>query len=345
MNHFSFRPVLVLLVVALVFAGAGCTKDGPYVMVDGKRLDEAYLKSKSPEQYNQLRAQYEKQVLGILKNLASKELFELEAKAQGVKPKDYSKKLADSVAPATETEIVAMYNELRANGRIKKESLAEVHGDLANAIVQQRQQKLFADEFARLRKKYAYKVETAEKVVRTTVDLVGEPTTASLQAPVTIVEFTDFRCGYCARVRGTIDRLQQQYGTKLRHVVKDMPYQPGSMQMHKAANCVLQQNQDMYWKYFHLLFAEARAPDATTAAGLEARAAKMGADVGKLRICMQDPGIEAEIQKDVQEGQAAGAQGTPAFFVNGRFLEGAQPLEEFVAVIDEELVKAGSPKK
>ena len=345
MNHFPTR--LLLLAAALSIPAIGCTKSGPYVEVNGKRLDESYLKAQAPGQYEEIRSQYEKQLVSALKNLAMKQMFDLEAKAQGLKPQEYSKKMRDAVPAPTEAEIAATYADLKKSGQIQTESLAEVHDRVAQFLMQDRQQKVFAEESARLRKKYGYAVELNQKVAKVNVDTTGEPSLGAANAPVTIVEFTDFRCGYCQRVRGTVDELQKRYGTKIRWVIKDSPFQGGSLGMHKAANCVVQQSPDLYWKYFHLLFAEARAPDATTPAGLESRAAKIGADVGKLRTCLNDPAIEAEIQKDLEEGGAAGVKGTPAFFVNGRFLEGAQPMEEFVAVIDDELQKAGQkgPKK
>lgn len=339
MNQVSARSLSLLISSILLLALFGCQKSGPYVELNGKRLDEAYLKSKSPEQYQDIRSQYDKQVLSALKNLAMREMFELEAAEKGLKPKDYSQKLRDSVPAPTEAEIVAAYEDLKKSGQIRQESLAEVHDRVAQFLLQERQQAVFAQESARLRKKYGFAAELAQKVVKVNIDSAGEPSMGAANAPITVVEFTDFRCGYCRKVRGTVDELHKKYGDKIRWVIKDSPFQPGSMIMHKAANCVAQQNPALYWKYFDLMFVDSRAPGITTDAGLEERAVRLGADAGKMRTCMKDPAMDAEIQKDLEEGGTAGVKGTPAFFVNGRFLEGAQPIEEFVAIIDDELQK------
>ncbi len=337
MNHLFLRRALAPAALIVLFALPACRPSGPSITVGGKKLDEAYLKEKMPDQYQEIRSQYEEQILGALKNAASKRLFELEAESQKMKPEEYSRKLSGAVTAPTEGEIAAKYAELKAQGQIGKESLPELRDRIAFFLRQERQRAVFSEEFARLRTKYGYEVNQVRKLAK--IDVEGEPATKADQAKVTVVEFTDFRCGYCRRVRGTADELHKKYGNKLRWVIKDSPFQPGSMEMHRAANCVYKQNPDLYWKYFSLMFEESRAADITTEAGLERRAVKMGADSGKFRACIQDPAMTAEIQKDLEEGRSVGVNGTPAFFINGRMLSGAQPLEEFVAVIDEELQK------
>jgi protein-disulfide isomerase len=157
-------------------------------------------------------------------------------------------------------------------------------------------------------------------------------------APVTIVEFSDFHCPFCKRVLPTLDAITQRYGDRVRLVFRDYPLEqlhPGASKAHVAARCA--NDQGKFWAFHDLLFDKApRSSDND----VKAYAQQLGMDVSAFERCLGSGKYEAAIQRDVQEGARLGVTGTPAFFINGRLLSGAQPLEAFTQVIDDELARA-----
>ena len=154
-------------------------------------------------------------------------------------------------------------------------------------------------------------------------------------APVTIVEFQDFQCPFCKRVQPTLTQIQSRYGDKVKLVYRDFPLEslhPDALRAHEAARCAGEQNK--FWEYHDVLFATAPAASPEQ---LDAYAKQVGIDVPKFKSCLSSGKYLGAIQKDEEEGARLGVSGTPSFFINGRPLPGAQSLEEFDRIIDEEL--------
>ncbi len=167
------------------------------------------------------------------------------------------------------------------------------------------------------------------------------------EALVTVVEWSDFQCPYCSRVGPTLKQLQDDYGDKVRIAFKHNPlgFHQRALPAAKAAEAA--GNQGKFWEMHDLLFANQKE---LTDENFDKWAKDLGLDVAKFKKDMADPKIEAKIKNDQQIGAPIGVTGTPAFFINGRFLSGAQPVENFKKIVDEELVKAeklvaqGTPK-
>jgi protein-disulfide isomerase len=161
----------------------------------------------------------------------------------------------------------------------------------------------------------------------------------SQQALVTIVEWSDFQCPFCSRVNPTMEQIAKEYGDKVRVAFKHNPLPmhnralPGAV----AAEAAGKQGSDKFWKMHDLLFANAKD---LTDENFAKWAAEIGLDVEKFKTDMKDPALEKKVKEQQAQGAKLGARGTPAFFVNGRFLSGAQPFEAFKKLIDEELAKA-----
>jgi protein-disulfide isomerase len=156
-------------------------------------------------------------------------------------------------------------------------------------------------------------------------------------APVAIVEFTDFHCPFCKSVQPTLAQLRSRYGEKVRLVHRDFPIDqlhPNARKAHEAARCANEQGK--FWTYHDALYAN--APKAGPA-DLKAYARDGGLDVSAFEHCLTNGKYQAAVQKDVDEGARLGVTGTPVFFINGRMLSGAQSLETFARVVDEELAQ------
>lgn len=156
-------------------------------------------------------------------------------------------------------------------------------------------------------------------------------------APVTIVEFADFQCPFCARMVPTLNEIVEKYKGKVRWVYRDFPLReihPEALPAAVAANCAGAQGQ--YFEMHHALFENYRTLGAPLYKEL---AGKLGLDAAKFEACLRDPQMENEVLRDAQEGQNLGINGTPAYFVNGKKLGGAIDANEFSRLIDAELAK------
>ncbi|MCU0495944.1 MAG: DsbA family protein [Anaerolineae bacterium] len=171
-------------------------------------------------------------------------------------------------------------------------------------------------------------------------DLVDDdPALGPVDAPVTIVEFSDFNCSFCASyANNTLKQIIDRYGDSVRIVYRDMPIigRELSVQTAIAAECA--DDQGKFWEFHNLIFANPRARSQEAYNGF---ADELGMDVTTFTSCMGDPAKIEEIQLDLLDGDSLGVSATPAFFINGRFISGAQPINVFILLIDAELTKAG----
>jgi protein-disulfide isomerase len=166
----------------------------------------------------------------------------------------------------------------------------------------------------------------------------GEPSIGPENAPVTIVEFSDFQCGYCRRVHPTVEQVLAEYGDKVRFVYRDfaLDFHPRAAPAAKAARCA--GDQGKYWEYHNNLF---QRPGTLDDGDLMQRATDLGLDQAAFTACYESDRYDAAIQAGLEDGQSVGVTGTPTFFINGRAIVGAVPLDQIKAIIDEELARAG----
>ncbi len=178
----------------------------------------------------------------------------------------------------------------------------------------------------------------AAPAVVANIDIGAAPVKGPKNAPVTIVAFSDFQCPFCSRVVPTLHDIEKQYGNKVKIAFKNQPL-PFHPNARPAANAALAANeQGKFWEMHDKLFANQGALDRQS---LEKYAQELGLDMGKFKSALDSNKFDAQITKDSNEGTAIGANGTPTFFINGRQLVGAQPIDQFKAIIDEELKKKG----
>ena len=165
------------------------------------------------------------------------------------------------------------------------------------------------------------------------VNIEGDPFVGPEDAPITIVEFSDFRCGFCRRFHDeTYETLMEQYDGQIRFVYRDLPI-VGGQTAAEAAECA--NEQDAFWAYHDSLFAEPTAYSSPES--FVELASQLGLDESKFGECLADGKYRDEITEDAQDAQAYGVSGTPTFFINGVRVVGAQPLSAFTTIIDEEL--------
>ncbi|MBP9865638.1 MAG: thioredoxin domain-containing protein [Candidatus Omnitrophica bacterium] len=169
-------------------------------------------------------------------------------------------------------------------------------------------------------------------------DLAGRPFKGPADAPVTLVQFSDYHCPFCQRVEPTIKQIMDANPGKVKVVWRHnpLPFHTGADKTHTAAECAFQQGK--FWEYHDDLFSDMQAD--RSEAGLLARAEKLGLDKAKYQACMTSGQAKAMVDKDLAAGAKAGVRGTPATFVNGALVSGAQPIESFSRLIDS-VIKTG----
>ncbi len=159
-------------------------------------------------------------------------------------------------------------------------------------------------------------------------------------ALVTIVMWSDYQCPFCGRVEPTLDQLTTEFGNDLRIVWRDnaLPFHQNAMPAAEAAREAYAQGRDQkFWQMHDLMFENQQA---LARADLERYAQQVGLNMERFRAALDNHTHQAAIQQDMQAAGQLGARGTPAFFINGRQLMGAQPIAEFQRVIREELTAA-----
>jgi protein-disulfide isomerase len=154
---------------------------------------------------------------------------------------------------------------------------------------------------------------------------------------VTIVEVSDFQCPFCARAGTTLKEVETTYKDDVRFVFKHNPLPFHNRAMPAAVAGLCAAHQKKFWPLHDSMFADQGKLEDKD---LEGYAKAAGVDMGKWKKCLADAGTKSTIEADIAQAAKLGARGTPAFFINGRFLSGAQPFPAFKAIIDEELKKA-----
>ncbi|MBI2147342.1 DsbA family protein [Candidatus Woesearchaeota archaeon] len=161
------------------------------------------------------------------------------------------------------------------------------------------------------------------------------------EAPVTIIEFSDFQCPFCRRFfEETYPKLKEEYikTGKVKFYFRDfpLPIHPDAQKAAEAARCA--GDQKKFWSMHDEIF---KNQDAISVDYLQQYAEGIGLDMAAFSACLNSGAYEKEVQQDVDEGNDMGVAGTPAFFVNGIIIPGALPFEEFKKIIDGELAKQG----
>jgi protein-disulfide isomerase len=172
------------------------------------------------------------------------------------------------------------------------------------------------------------------------LDLSRAPVRGQPQAPITIIEFSDLQCPFCASVTPTLQELMKQYPDQVRWVFKNFPldFHADSPLAHAAA--LAAERQGKFWEMHDLIFANQHNLKRDS---LLSEARSLNLDMVKFTGDLDSADIKKQLEADKKEGQGLGVNGTPAFFINGTSLSGAMPIEQFQAAINNALVALGKP--
>ena len=271
---------------------------------------------------------------GALEELISQRLLEGEAKAAGKSLDEwFAKDFVGSVPAPSDAEVKTFYAEHMSE--MQGHSLDEMQLQIIDYMKKDATRKKLTTLLDSLKAKHGVKLALAPpQLPRIDVAATG-PARGPEGAKVTIVIFSDFQCPYCSRSVPTEERIMKEYDGKVRMVFRNFPlsFHPMAQKAAEAGACAADQGK--FWEMHDKMFGDQKklAVDdlKATAHGIT------GIDAAKFDACLDGGGKKALIDADQKAGSDAGVEGTPAFFVNGQFINGAVPFEEFKSVIDREL--------
>lgn len=244
-----------------------------------------------------------------------------------------------AVGPRAERQQLEQYSELSQTLDLVRAELDELSEDVRDLKVSQRTRKpaVAQPRPGRPDPSSRYRVDVGSSHVRGRND-----------ALVTLMAFVDFQGPFCKRVQPTLNAVRKKYGRDVRIVHKHNPLPMHNRAQPAAIAAEAAGNQGKFWQMHDLLYQD---PRALTDENLEKYARQLGLDMKRFKRDLKDPEILKRIKAEQAQGAVVGARGTPAFFINGRFLSGAQPFEAFEKTIDAALtearkkVKSGTPRK
>jgi protein-disulfide isomerase len=340
-----------LLASAVLFSA--CNKEKPPVIiatgtgdlpgdtvvatVNGANITAKELDEKISGQLAQIDEQKHNTRKQGLENLINERLVENEAKKRGLTADQLIKQdVEDKVPPPSEEEIKKFYDTNKE--RMGGQTLEQMHDRLAQYLTQNPKQQKFRELVQKLRDQAGVKITLPTPPKPRRQVAASGPSRGPADAKVTIVEFSDFQCPYCSRAHDTVEEVMRTYAGKVKLVFRHMPLvqiHPQAFKAAEASNCA--HDQGKFWEFHDVLFKNQQAlgPDQ-----LKQYAQQMGLDAAKFNACLDGGGKADQVRADMKDAETAGVQGTPAFFVNGVFLNGAVPVTDFREIIDAEL--AGS---
>lgn len=343
---FQRSPAWLFRFFFLCIAGVLCSNAGgqdsssgtapkPIATLDGQPVFEDQLPAAVRAQLQKIHQQEDVLKARGLDALLEQKLVEAEAKKKGVTITQLVATEVDSkVADPTADELNAYY--LARQDQIKQ-PFDEVRDKLQQALksmkVQQARQSYAKDLLARAEE--SGDVVVLLRPTRTKVGFDAARLKGSSSAPVMIVEFSDFSCPFCRKAESILSQVLAKYPGKVSLAYRDYPLQevhPHAELAAEASRCAGEQG--MYWEYHDLLFANPEKQDHDNLL-LDARVLEL--DEKRFDSCLGSGRYKAQIDQDLQDGMRAGIIGTPGFFVNGIFVDGAQPAAVFEQIIDQEL--------
>jgi protein-disulfide isomerase len=270
-----------------------------------------------------------------LDGLIDQKLLDAEAARREISVGELLRQEVDSKTPQpTDPEVEAFYQGQK--DRINQ-PLEQVKDQLQQMLLQNRAQQVRQNFLKTLRDQADVSILLAPPRIEVDMDpnrLRGNP-----NAPVTIVEFSDFQCPYCQRAYPIIQAVLAKYAKQVKISYRDFPLRgmhPQAQLAAQASRCAGEQGK--FWEYHDELFSK---PNQLSQEQLTQHATAIGLDGEQFQACLVSGRFDGSIEQDLQDGMQAGVSGTPAFFINGILVSGAQPASVFEKTIDSELAAHG----
>jgi predicted DsbA family dithiol-disulfide isomerase len=343
--HLVWIPILILALS--VSAGAQGTKS--VAVVNGENITEDQLnKAAATDLENldlkrvQAEATYTREKSEImeraLNRLMEDKLLTVEAAKRKVTPEQLlQSEVENKVVPPTDEQMKQFFEDNRS--RIPPTVTYEQAAlQIRDYMIQLGRQEVREAFFNTLKKDYA--VRSFFEPARFDIATAGHPSRGPANAPVTIVEFSDFECPFCGNLFPVMKEIEAKYADTVRVVYRQFPLNsihPHAQKAAEASLCAKEQNK--FWEYHDSLFANQRE---LTVESLKSRAAELKLDTIAFNACLDSGRQAAAVRQDVTDGNKAGVTGTPAIYINGRAYREDTSFEGLSKAIDEELQRKGT---
>jgi len=303
----------------------------PVAVIAGKAVYEDELLPLLEEQIQQLRNEEYEIKSRALDKLIEQKLLDAAASRKGVTTdKLIEQEISSKVSDPSDSEIEAFYL-----GQRERRPLEEVKPRLREALKQAKLEQVRDAYMDRLRREANVAILLSPPKVEVAYD--PSRVRGNADAPVTIVEFSDFECPFCRGSEQTVRTVLAKYGDRVKLAYRDFPLR----QLHahafaaaEASRCASEQGK--FWEYHDLLLS---SPGKLDAAGLLDHARTLRLNEAQFLSCLNTEKFKSAVEADIRAGANARVSGTPAFFINGVFLTGAQPASVFEKTIDSELAR------
>lgn len=331
-----FFSALVLLSACATTSSGVARDDGPSPVVAtwaGRSIRQSEVDAKVRDELVKLEDQIFELRSEAAERLAIEAIIADKAKAAKQSEDEWlSLNVEKGVPEPTDAQVESLYQKARS--RIPQGmSYEDVKPQLRQAVMRELRAKRAREVFAQLKDEAGFKLlMAAPEKPRKPVDTSG-PSRGANDAKVVIVEFADFECPYCTKAHETLLEVMKAYEGKVRVVFKHYPlaFHPKAPRAAAAAWCA--GDQGKFWEFHDALFASGELDEDA----LKMQAKSVGLDDAKFSKCLESPSAMEAVKRDLNAGKTAGVDGTPAFFINGIMMSGAQPEEAFHRVIDSEL--------
>jgi protein-disulfide isomerase len=269
--------------------------------------------------------------------LVAEQLVALEAAEQGLSDEELlDKEVLSSFEEPTEEEVDNFY---QANQQRLQGPRAQLLPLIRQYLADQKSEQIYQNFVEQLEAKYG--VIRYFQPLRMNVVTEGHPSHGPADAPVTIVEFSDFECPYCRSMLGTIKNVQERYGEQVRLVYRQFPLNsihPNAQRAAEASLCANEQGK--FWEMHDLMFED---QSGLSAEALTQKAESLELDGTTFQQCLSSNKYAEQVKQDVMAGTVVGVTGTPAVFINGRPLVGNVPYSDVAQIIDDELKALPTP--
>jgi len=336
MKEERFMRIIVLTIALLTLVGSAGAADQPVATVAGHPITRAELDKSVKAKLVEIDNERYEALRDGLDELVTAELYKLEAKARNTTPEKLQQELTAKIPEPTDAEVQKVYDDNKQ--ALKDATLESVKPRIVEYIKQQKAAQAEQDFLDGLRKKYPTVINLQPPKID--VGTGGRPERGPKTAAVTIIEFSDYECPFCKKAEESVQQVLKTYGDKVRFIYRDFPLDihADARPAAEAAHCANAQNK--FWEYHDKLITS----QDLSADKLKTLADEVKLDRAKFDECVAKQQFKADIDKDISDGADVGVTGTPAFFINGRMLSGAEPFEKFKEIIDEELAHAKAAK-
>jgi protein-disulfide isomerase len=274
--------------------------------------------------------------MGKLKSMIIDKLVEKDPRKKGLTVDEFVTKYISSAINISEKEIDAFIKDQN----IPQEHInPQIREKIKNYLTMERKKEAVEKWLGEQTKKSPIEVYMP-KPRRPTfpVEAGNAPFAGDKDAKVVIVEYSDFQCPFCAKGADLLKKIKAKYGKKVKVAFKNfpLPFHNHAQGAAIAGLCANEQGSDKFWKMHDDMFAK---QDSLDPEGLKKIAKAAGLKMDTFETCLKDEKILKQVNADMEDGRKVGVKSTPTFYVNGQLISGAQEVEVFAELIDEELAK------